>query len=86
MHCEPEPVEALDVNVAPSNGTVSLSWRPAVDVRHVLLYEIRYVPVAQNAACTLGESTVYLPAVSGGDRFDRRGARARLLPSLARVL
>lgn len=65
MQCEPEPVRDLDIRINEENSTVLLTWRPSTEPRHVLLYELRYVPVVGGPSdCALDESTMYLPAVS----------------------
>ncbi|KAI6206288.1 hypothetical protein M3Y94_00891700 [Aphelenchoides besseyi] len=61
LQCDPEPVQDLDIRISTENSTVLVSWRPSVEARHVLLYELRYEPVADyKGECGLDETTLYL--------------------------
>ncbi|KAI6190801.1 hypothetical protein M3Y97_00158000 [Aphelenchoides bicaudatus] len=62
LQCEPESVRDFDIRINEENSTVLLTWRPSSEPRHVLLYELRYVPVSGEQKCALDESTMYLPA------------------------
>lgn len=64
MQCDPEPVQDLDIKLSEENSTIILSWKPSTESKHVLLYELRYVPVSESSDCALNEMTMYLPAVS----------------------
>ncbi|KAI6181844.1 hypothetical protein M3Y98_00872800 [Aphelenchoides besseyi] len=63
LQCDPEPVQDLDIRISTENSTVIVSWRPSVEARHVLLYELLYEPVADyKEECGLEETTLYLTA------------------------
>lgn len=64
LQCDPEPVKDLDIKLNEENYTVILSWKPSTESKHVLLYELRYLPVSDSGDCALNEMTMYLPAVS----------------------
>ncbi|CAD5235228.1 unnamed protein product [Bursaphelenchus xylophilus] len=64
LQCEPEPVKDLDIQLNVENGTARISWRPSAEQRHVLLYELRYLPVSDRSKCGIRETTLYLTAKS----------------------
>ncbi|CAD5227780.1 unnamed protein product [Bursaphelenchus okinawaensis] len=74
LQCEPEPVKDLQVKVNIENGTATVTWRPSAEQRHVLLYELRYVPLSERNKCGIRETTLYLTAKTNTAEIPLSGA------------